>query len=143
MPDDWNWNNRFFDNYNVLFQERGTSTEPPPRANFSATANQVRLDHPVVDLLYTLKQDIFYTVWIHVEGPPGCQVISENHTLKICLEIDRERVHYEQSRFFFRYSEGSARARERRREKRGRHAHGQLPFPRVVLDGPKRKRGCS
>jgi len=49
MPDDKNWNNRFFDNCNILFQERGTSTEPPPRANFSATANQVGLDDPGVD----------------------------------------------------------------------------------------------
>ena len=51
--DDKNWNNRFFDNCNVLFQERGTSTEPPPRANFSATANQVGLDDPVVDCFIT------------------------------------------------------------------------------------------
>ena len=29
----------------VYFKERGTSTEPPPRANFSATANQVSDDH--------------------------------------------------------------------------------------------------
>ena len=28
-----------------FFKERGTSTEPPPRANFSATANQVELEY--------------------------------------------------------------------------------------------------
>ena len=33
--------------YLLIFfsKERGTSTEPPPRANFSATANQVELEY--------------------------------------------------------------------------------------------------
>lgn len=37
----------------MFFQERGTSTEPPPRANFSATANQVSGDH-------IRAEDLFY-----------------------------------------------------------------------------------
>ena len=31
----------YYSNNNLHQQERGTMTEPPPRVNFSATANQV------------------------------------------------------------------------------------------------------
>ena len=53
---------RYFVNCNILFQERGTSTEPPPRANFSATANQVGLDDLVVDCFIPLKKYILHRV---------------------------------------------------------------------------------
>ena len=56
----------------------------------------------------------------------------------------------EQSLFFFRFSKGSARARERwTREKRAaarrafNHARGHLRVSGVLLDGPRKKRDCS
>ena len=57
-------------------------------------------------------------------------------------------VDCEQSLFFFRFSEGSARARERRAAKpRGARndggARGHLRGSRVLLDGPRKKRDCS
>ena len=65
----------------------------------------------------------------------------------------------EQSLFLFRFSEGSARTREKRRrqpEKKKEwlsffvpvsralsHARGHLRVSRVLLDGPRKKRDCS
>ena len=42
----------------VYFKERGTSTEPPPRANFSATANQVSDDHITEADFFKLSENI-------------------------------------------------------------------------------------
>ena len=43
-------------------QERGTMTEPPPRANFSATANQMEIyDCYVEDLAKQVGVDYIYT----------------------------------------------------------------------------------
>ena len=48
-----------------FFKERGTSTEPPPRANFSATANQVELEYTSLPLLHedSLSICYFYSFW--------------------------------------------------------------------------------
>ncbi|XP_015749796.1 PREDICTED: dynein intermediate chain 2, ciliary-like [Acropora digitifera] len=40
LTNQFNFSERASQTYNNPFRERGTSTEPPPRANFSATANQ-------------------------------------------------------------------------------------------------------
>ena len=70
---------------------------------------------------------------------------------KIILIVD-----YEQSLFFFRFSKGSAHARERwaakRRHARNKgsssrshthgHARGHLHVSAILLDGPRKKRDC-
>jgi len=45
LTNQFNFSERASQTYNNPYRERGTSTEPPPRANFSATANQVSDDH--------------------------------------------------------------------------------------------------
>ena len=48
---------------------------------------------------------------------------------------------WEQPQFFFRFSEGSSRAREQSREtQEERAALGQFRFLRVLLNGPGKKR---
>merc|ERR1711973_422335 len=41
LTNQFNYSERASQTYNNPYRERGTSTEPPPRATFSATANQV------------------------------------------------------------------------------------------------------
>ena len=81
-----------------------------------------------------------------------------NSTATFCVWI-KALIDCEHSLFFFRFSEGSARAREKRRrqpEKKKEwlfffvpvsrafsQARGHLRVSRVLLDGPRKKRDCS
>ena len=65
---------------------------------------------------------------------PLCRFLfTAENEVKISVDCD-------QSLFFFRFSKGSARARERCAFS---HARGHLRVSGVLLDGPRKKRDCS
>ena len=64
----------------------------------------------------------------------GASALSLPFTAENVVKISVDRL------FFFRFSKGSARARERSAFS---HARGHLRVSGVLLDGPRKKRDCS
>ena len=67
----------------------------------------------------------------------GASALSLPFTAQKVIKISLD---CEQSLFFFRFSKGSVRARERCAFS---HARGHLRVSGVLLDGPRKKKDCS